>query len=168
MIDSVNSMNENEIIEHFENEVIEHFENEVKNVFEKIYRTGKIADIGSIFIEYDYYYHYKSCAECYGKQRYPIVLSPRYISSEYNYNDRILFVEKAINFKPAWPDCEELDSSGLLNLNIEKLFQLHSRVLLNKAFSKLNKDGFFKKIVSGNVVVYINEHDCEVNTLFIL
>lgn len=78
--------------------LINYFTGEFERIFNKIIQSGKSKEIQAAFIEYDYYYHYTSFFNCYGKQEYPFVEEPRYISSEYDYQKHILFVDEGINF----------------------------------------------------------------------
>ena len=148
--------------------LIDYFINEIEKVLDKIVDSNKQDEIQALFIEYDYYYHYTSCVECYGQQEYPIVVEPRYITSEYDYDKKVFFLDEGINFKPAWIDCEELANFDYLDIsyNLEKMFQNHSRVLLHKALKYLDdnhKLSFFK---NRPFTFYINEHDSEVMMLF--
>ncbi len=146
-------------------ELIKYFKTEFEKIFKAIHLSGKTDEIQAIFIEYDYYYHYKSSFTCYGKQLYPCVLEPRYISQEYDYNKQILFLN-GINFEPAWLTCDGFENLEFLEIFIERLFLLHSRVLLNKALNELDSENKLDFITNKPFSFYINEHDCEVMTLY--
>lgn len=145
-----------------------YFQKEMERVFNEIINSGKQDEIQALFIEYDYYYHYSSCITCYGKQEYPLVEVPRYITDEYDYNKQILFIEKGINFEPAWIDCEAFSELDHLDINfeLERLFQLHSRVLLHKVLVLLVQDGKINFLHNRPFSFYINEHDNEVMMLY--
>jgi hypothetical protein len=152
-----------------DNEVlIDYFKAEFEKVLDKIMQSNKKDEIQALFIEYDYYYHFTSCIECYGQQEYPIIEVPRYITSEYDYNKQILFLDNGINFHPAWIDCEELANFDYLDINyeLETLFQNHSRILLHRALKKLEESNRLSLFKNRPFTFYINEHDCEVMMLF--
>lgn len=151
-----------------ENEkLIEYFKTEFEKLFDEIRSWDKQDEIQAIFIEYDFYYHFTSCLTSYGKQDYPLIEEPRYITGEYDYNKQILFIDKGINFEPAWVNCEEFDNLDYLEIGsqLESLFKLHSRTLLNRALDRLTKQTLtlFK---NRPFTFYINEHDCEVMMLY--
>jgi len=148
--------------------LILYFQNEFERVFKQIQNFGRQAEIQAIFIEYDYYYHYTSCITCYGIQEYPLIEVPRYISNEYDYNKQILFLDKGINFNPAWLSCEEFGDLDYLGINyeLENLFQLHSRVLLHKALDNIDIDKKLNFFQNRPFSFYIKEHDSEVMILF--
>jgi len=148
--------------------LITYFQGEFERIFNDIRGSGKQDDIQGLFIEYDYYYHYTSCIICYGIQAYPIIEEPRYISSEYDYNKQVLFIDNGINFQPAWVDCEEFGDLDYLDINyeLENLFKLHSRVLVHKALDYLELNGRLKLFQNRPFSFYINEHDSEVMQLY--
>lgn len=157
-----------EYLELDNNAIISHFRKELENVFEKIRCSEKHNDIQALFIEYDYYNQLTGNVTCYGQSKYPLIEEPRYISDEVDNNKQVLFFDNCINFQPAWVHCGELADLDYLDidLKLENLFQLHSRVLLHKGLDILrldNKISFFKH---RPVSFYINEHDCEVMTLY--
>ena len=120
----------------FDNDAfIENFQQQFKGIFNKISDAGKQDEIQAIFIEYDFYYHFNSFAACYGIQEYLLVLEPRYIANEFDYTKHVFVIEKAINFKQTWVSCEEFNDLDYceIKFDLEKLFQLHSRVLLHKS-----------------------------------
>lgn len=148
--------------------IILHFQNELEKVFDQIAISEKQHEIQGLFFEYDYYYHYTASIFCYGIQEYPIIDKPRYISKEFDFNKRVLSIDKGINFEPAWLDCEQLSNLNYLEIGtkVEKLFQLNSRVLLHKALDNLRLE---KKLVLFDkypISFYINEHDSEVMLLY--
>ncbi|MBX9780661.1 MAG: hypothetical protein K2X26_09960 [Chitinophagaceae bacterium] len=148
--------------------LIQYFEGEIKKVLAIITDSGKLNEIQALFIEYDYYYHYFSCITCYGIQDYPIIETPRYITDEYDYNKQVLFIENGINFQPAWLDCSEFENLDYIGINyeVEDLFRLHSRVLLHNALDRLHANNQFSLFKNKPVTFFINEHDCEVMTLY--
>ena len=150
------------------NALIKYLQNELEKVFIQIKSSGKQHDIQALFIEYDFYYHYTSNITCYGKQEYPLIEEPRYISNEYDYSKQILFLDTGINFQPAWINCEEFGNLDYLDVNyeLEKLFQLHSRVLLQKALDTLKIEGKINFFQNRPFSFYINEHDSEVMILY--
>ena len=149
-------------------ELINHFQEELEPVINEINLSGKQDEIQALFIEYDFYYHFAGSIECYGKQDYPIVKAPRYITNEVDYNKQILILESSINFKPAWVDCQEFGSLDYIdpNFKMEKLFILHSRTLLHKALENMNTIGKLNLFCNRPFSFYINEHDSEVMTLY--
>ncbi|HEX8332572.1 MAG TPA: hypothetical protein VF622_08110 [Segetibacter sp.] len=148
--------------------LITYFQDEFDRIFNEIIGSGKQDEIQALFIEYDYYYHYTSNITCYGIQQYPLIEIPRYITGEYDYNKRVLFIDNGINFHPAWIDCEEFDNLDYLDINfeLENLFKLHSRVLLHLALDNLNNDGKLGNFKNPPFPFYINEHDSEVMLLY--
>jgi len=152
-----------------DNEVLtDYFKAELEKVLVKILQSNKQDEIQALFIEYDYYYHFTSCIECYGQQEYPIIEVPRYITNEYDYNKNVLFLDDGINFQPAWLDCEELSNFDYLDINyeFEKLFQNHSRILLHNALKNLEENNQFNLFKNRPFTFYINEHDSEVMMLY--
>ena len=149
-------------------ELINHFENEFVKLFDAIIKPGKQDDIQALFIEYDDYYFFNALSVCYGRRDYPLVTEPRYIMDEYDYNKQVLWIENGINFEPAWPDCSEFDDLEYLEVShdLEVLFQLHSRTLLHRALDRLDKNGQLNFLTARPFMFYINEHDCEVMTLY--
>ncbi len=149
-------------------EVIGYFVNEFAKTFTEITNSGKQDDIQACFIEYDDYAHAMSCVTCYGHQDYPLIDEPRYITNEFDYTKQVLFIENGINFKPAWNDCSTLDSQFYLEINseLEQLFKLHSRTLLNKALDRLNTNAQLTFLKAKPFTFYINEHDCEEMMLY--
>ena len=148
--------------------LLAHFQKEFDRVINEIINSGRQDEIQALFIEYDDYDYAISSITCYGPQDYPILEEPRYILGEYDYNKQVLFIEEGINFHPAWVDCGEFGNLDYLDINIDlqNLFQLHSRVLLHKALLNINdKLSFFK---FRPVYFYINEHDNEEMTLYVL
>jgi len=158
----------NEYLELDNTRLILYFEKELGRCINEIIASGKLNEIQALFIEYDYYYHFSSCITCYGKQEYPEIQEPRYISDEYNHNKQVLFLENGVNFQPAWIDCEEFENLDFLEVNYElqRLFQLHSRVLLHKAFDNLNLAGKLDLFKNRPFSFFINEHDCEIMALY--
>lgn len=148
-------------------ELIKYFKAELERIIDEIRSSGKLDDIQSIFIEYDFYYHFISCLTCYGKQDYPLIEEPRYITSEYDYNKLILFIDKGISFEPAWINCEEFDNLDYLEIGseLQDLFKLHSRVLLHRALNRINMETLYL-FKNRPFMFYINEHDCEVMMLY--
>lgn len=148
--------------------LMKYFKGEVDRVVKEILNSKKQDEIQALFIEYDHYYHYDSCVICYGRQEYPIVEKPRYISGEYDPDKQVLVVEHGIDFQPAWVDCQEFEDLDQLEIGfqLEDLFRLHSRVLLCKALDGLAHSGLFKDFNARPLTFYINEHDCEVMTLY--
>ncbi len=145
-----------------------HFQGEIQRMSEQLLRSGKLEEIQAIFIEYDHYYHYISSIICYGKQEYPLIDEPRYITGEYDRNKKVLKLDDGINFQPAWIDCEEFGDLEYLEINfdLENLFRLHSRTLLHKAFDNLNRSGALDFLNNRPFSIYINEHDSEVMMLY--
>lgn len=150
------------------NALTAYFQKEFERVFSEIVNSGTQDEMQALFIEYDYYYHYTSSITCYGLQEYPLIVEPRFISSEYDQNKQVLFLVHGINFQPAWMDCEEFENLDYLDINysLENLGKLHSRVLLHKALDALNVDGKIKYIHNRPFSFYINEHDSEVMILY--
>ena len=150
------------------NALLSYFQIELGKVFTQIISSGKQDEMQALFIEYDYYYHFTSSITCYGRQEYPLIEEPRYISGEYDYNKQILFLDNGINFKPAWVDCEEFGDLDYLDINyqLEDLFRLHSRVLLHKSLDRLKHGGKLDFIQIRPFTFYINEHDSEVMILY--
>jgi len=150
------------------NALVAYFQSELEKVFKQIISSGKQDEIQAVFIEYDYYYHFTSSITCYGRQEYPLIEEPRYISNEYDYNKQVLFLGNGINFKPAWVDCEEFGDLDYLDINyqLENLFKLHSRVLLHKALDRLKENDKMNFIQIRPFSFYINEHDSEVMILY--
>jgi hypothetical protein len=149
-------------------ELINYFVTEWDRVFSKLKSYGLTDDIQAIFIEYDYYYHYTSCIECYGRQAYPIVTTPRYISQEFDWRNKVGETLDAINFQPAWPNCDFFDSIDFYDASIEDVFVLHSRVLLHYALMQLEKAGKLDFLSARPVTFYVSAHDGEVMTLYLL
>ncbi|WP_293301546.1 hypothetical protein [Pedobacter sp. UBA4863] len=150
------------------NALVSYFQNELDKVFKQIIGSGRQDEIQALFIEYDYYYHFTSSITCCGRQEYPSIEEPRYISNEYDYNKQILFLDKVINFKLAWVDCEEFSNLDYLEINyqLEDLFKLHSRVLIHKAIEILNDEGKMNFVKIRPFTFYIKEHDSEVMILY--
>lgn len=150
------------------NALITYFQTEFYKILEQIRNSGKQDEIQALFIEYDYYYHYTSNITCYGRQDYPLIEEPRYITNEYDHNKKVLFLDSGINFQPAWVDCEEFGDLDYLDINykLENLFKLHSRVLLHKALNILNNEGKMSFLQNRPFSFYINEHDSEVMILY--
>jgi len=150
------------------NALISYFEIELEKKLHEIKISGKHQEIQAIFIEYDFYYHFFGDIYCFGKQEYPLLEEPRYISGEFDYQKKILFLDNGINFQPAWIDCEEFAELDYLDIefSLQNLFQLHSRVLLHMALEKINLKNTMNFFQNRPFTFYINEHDCEVMTLF--
>ena len=150
------------------NALIQYLADEIRRILNEIVESGKIHDIQALFIEYDFYYHYTSCVTCYGKQEYPFIETPRYITSEYDYNKQILFIPNGINFQPAWLSCEEFGDFDFLEIDndLEELFKLHSRALLHKALELLKTTGELNILQNRPFSFYINAHDAEVMMLY--
>lgn len=157
-----------EYIELDNNNLILYFKKEFERCLVEIIASGKLNEIQALFIEYDYYYHFSSCITAYGIQKYPEIQEPRYISDEYDDNKQVIFLDNGINFQPAWINCEEFENLAYLDINYElqKLFQLHSRVLLHKALDKLCLAGELDLFKNRPFSFFINEHDCEVMMLY--
>ena len=148
--------------------LVAYFQREFERVLNEIFISGKQDEIQALFIEYDFYYHYTSIIICYGRQEYPVIEKPRYISNEYDFNKQVLFIDNGINFQPAWVDCEEFDNLDYLEVNfdLERLFQLHSRTLLHQALDNLNTNGKLNLFSNRPFSFYINQHDSEVMMLY--
>jgi hypothetical protein len=152
-----------------ENEVlIEYFQKEIEQVLTEIEYSNKQDEIQALFIEYHYYYHFRGGITCYGQQNYPVIEEPRYILGEFNHTKQIIFLDKSINFEPAWLDCQELENFDSLEVvsELENLFQIHSRSLLHKALVKLDNNNKLHLFKNRPFTFYINEHDCEVMMLY--
>ena len=141
---------------------------ELEKTLREIKISGKHHEIQALFIEYDFYYHFFGDIYCFGKQEYPLLEEPRYISGEFDYKKQILFLGNGINFQPAWIDCQEFADLDYLDIdfNLQNLFQLHSRVLLHMALEKINLKNTMNFFQNRPFTFYINEHDCEVMTLY--
>lgn len=148
--------------------LVAYFQREFERVLNEIIVSGKQDEIQALFIEYDFYYDYTSIIVCFGRQEYPVIEEPRYISNEYDYNKQVLFLDNGINFQPAWVDCEEFDNIDYLQVNfdLERLFQLHSRTLLHQALDNLNTNGKLNLFSNRPFSFYINQHDSEVMMLY--
>lgn len=148
--------------------LITYFQTEIERVLDNILASGKLDEIQGIFIEYDHYYHYTSYIICYGKQDFPVMDEPRYIFDELDHSKQILMIEDGINFQPAWVDCYEFEHLDYISidLELENLFQLHSRTLLHIAIDQLRKNNKLDILSNKPFVFYINEHDCEVMILY--
>ena len=148
--------------------LVGYFQSEFERILNEIIISGKQGEIQALFIEYDFYYHYTSIIVCFGRQEYPVIEEPRYISNEYDHNKQVLFIDNGINFQPAWVDCEEFDNLDYLEVNfdLERLFKLHSRTLLHQALDNLNSNGKLNLFSNRPFSFYINEHDSEVMMLF--
>ena len=148
--------------------LITYFQGEFERVLNEITMSGKQDEIQGIFIEYDFYYHYTSVMICFGRQEYPVIEEPRYISNEYDYSKQVLFIDNGINFQPAWIDSEEFDDLDHLDINfdLENLFKLHSRTLLHQALDNLSSNGKLNLFSNRPFSFYINEHDSEVMMLY--
>ncbi len=157
-----------EYLELDNNALILYFQKEVGRCLVEIIASGKLNEIQAWFIEYDYYDHFSSSTTGYGIQKYPDIQEPRYISDEYDDNKQVIFLDNGINFQPAWINCEEFENLAYLDINYElqKLFQLHSRVLLHKALDKLCLAGELDLFKNRPFSFFINEHDCEVMMLY--
>lgn len=150
--------------------LIKYFETEITRVIHEILASKRQDEIQALFIEYDYYYHFTSSVTCYGHQEYPLIEEPRYISDEVDFGKQILFIENGINFQPAWVECLAFGDLDYLEINyeLEKLFQLHSRTLLFRSLQSLDSTGLFDNFKRRPFTFYINEHDSEVMTLYML
>ena len=150
------------------NALTAYFQEEFQRVLNELNISGKQDEIQALFIEYDYYYHYTSSIICYGKQEYPLMKEPRYITGEYDHNKQVLFLDNGVNFEPAWVNCEEFGNLDYLDINfeLENLFRLHSRTLLHKALDILNISGALDFLHNRPFSFYINEHDSEVMILY--
>lgn len=148
--------------------LVSYFITELERVLDEMINSGKVDEIQAVFIEYDYYYHYTSWIYCYGKQDYPEIEEPRYISDEYDYNKQALFIDNAINFHPAWIDCSLFEDLDYVEIHheLEELFKLHSRTLLHKAIDNLRQSNKLDILHNRPFTFYINEHDCEVMMLY--
>ncbi|MDQ8053434.1 MAG: hypothetical protein REI78_10430 [Pedobacter sp.] len=148
--------------------LIIYFQKELDKMINEIISSRALDDIQALFIEYDHYYHFSSCVTGYGIQEYPEIHEPRYISGEYDYNKQVLFLERGIDFEPAWLDCQEFEDLDYLDINFElqRLFQFHSRVLLHKALANLSVAGKLDLFKNRPFSFFINEHDCEVMLLY--
>lgn len=144
--------------------LIDYFQKELEKLIRELTASGRLDEMQALFISYDYYYHYTAGADCYGQQEYPLIEEPRYISREFDYTKQILFIEHAVNFQPAWLDCNEFESLLYLDMNyeLEHLFQLHSRTLLHHALARLDAVDALKRFRNRPFSFYINEHDSEV------
>lgn len=151
-----------------DNTLIVHFQQEFERIINEIMSSGRQEEIQALFIEYDFYYHFSGGITCYGKQAYPEIEEPRYISGEYDHSKQVLFLNNGINFQPAWIDCQEFGNLDYLDINdeLEKLCQLHSIVLLHKALDNLNLSGKLDSLQNQPFSFFINEHDCEVMMLY--
>lgn len=147
---------------------ISYFQNEFQRVFNEIISSGRQDEMQAIFIVYDAYYDYISNIFCYGIQDYPMIEEPRYLKGEFDYDKHVLFLDIGINFQPAWVNCEEFGDLDYLNIDIdlENLFILHSRVLLHQALDNLNSNNQLGIFKNRPFSFYINEHDCEVMMLY--
>jgi hypothetical protein len=146
----------------------DYFQKEFERIIKDITAFNGYSEIQSLFIEYDYYYHYTSCIKCYGIQDYPLVIEPRYITDEYDQDKKILLLENGINFTPAWLNCEEFNELDYLDVNsgLESLFTLHSRVLLHKVLNQLAENNNLDIFKNKPFTFYINEHESEVMMLY--
>ncbi|MDB5200693.1 MAG: hypothetical protein JWQ27_102 [Ferruginibacter sp.] len=148
--------------------LVNRFIPEMEKLLHAIVNSGKMEKVQAIFIEYDYYYHYTSSINAYGIHSYPIIEEPRYLTDEIDELQPVLFLADGINFEPAWISCEALEPLEQLDVefDMQRLFQLHSRVLLHQALAQLQKAGKLELLQNRPFTFYINEHDCEVMTLY--
>ena len=168
---SLDSILQNKLTEYsgLDNDVLTaYFQKEFERVFDEITRSGKQDQMQALFIEYDYYYHYSSNINCYGRQEYPIIEQPRYLTGECDLNKPVLFLNNGLSFQPAWVDCEAFDDLDYLEINfeLETLFKLHSRTLLHKSLDNLSISGALDIFHNRPCSFYINEHDSEVMILY--
>ena len=156
----VNQLDNNNIISSFQNDIIYL----LNLIAERKIENG----LQAVFIEYDYYYHFKGQATGYGKQNYPIVIEPNYLS-EVDFSKVLFYQTEVINFEKAWIDCEDFNWTGEhldVYYQLQRLFQLNSRLLLHQAIQKCYEKGHFDFLKVRPLTFYINEHDSEVMTLF--
>lgn len=148
--------------------LLEEFTEQFVVLFEKLADTGLPDKIQAIRIEYDDYYNFESFAAGYCLQEYPVLLEPKFLREEFSSLNKISMIENAINFEEAWKDCSEFEDLPYLNVEfkLEELYVLHSRTLLNKALETLDSVDQLRILKTRPFTFYINEHDCEVMTLY--
>ena len=160
-VEQIKNLNDSEIINGFEQDLQKLIEFIQKNSFEN--------DIQAIFIEYDYYTDHKAVASAYGKQNYPTIYTPRYISSEIDFSNTIFIHSDNINFDEAWVDCDDfewVENYIEAYSQLQQMFQCHSRVLLHRALHNLEVKRQLNFLTARPFMFYINEHDSEVMTLY--
>lgn len=149
--------------------IIKSFMADVEKMLSLVVDSGKADQLQALFIEYDYYYHFSSVAMGYGRQSYPLVTTPRYLLNEIDFSNEVLSPFAAIDFKPAWPNCEEFDWTNdhlSAGYDLQELFVLNSRLVLHEALAELHGQGRLGALSLRPFTFYINEHDCEVMTLY--
>jgi hypothetical protein len=140
----------------------------LQKVFAGIKGEGSFQPSNAMMIEYDWYYHYNSYATLMKSGfAYPVILEPRY-AEEF---DSSLFIKNypGPDFSTAWPDCSEVeDEAELLALGdrLMNYFQYNSRVFLHLALKEMDKSGELA-FLNQPFIFYVNEHDCEVMSLFV-
>jgi len=160
-VENINQLGNEAIINSFQADIIQ--------LLNFIRDNGYENKLQAIFIEYDYYYHFKGIVSGYGKQEYPIITEPRYVSDEIDFSKVEFAGIEAINFEKAWVDCEAFEwTTEHLDIyyKLLNLYQLNSRVLLHQAIQQCFSDEQLDFLKVRPFTFYINEHDCEVMTLF--
>jgi hypothetical protein len=149
--------------------IIKGFMTDLEQMLSFITSNGKLNELQALFIEYDYYYHFGSVAMGYGRQAYPLVTTPRYLNNDIDFNNSVMEPFPAIDFKPAWPNCEEFAWTNdhlTAGYDLEQLFKLNSHLLLHEALAALDGQGRLVALSLRPFTFYINEHDIEVMTLY--
>lgn len=153
------------------NSIINSFKNDILELCKYIGKHNHYNKLQAIFIEYDYYESYKADVRGFGKQNYPIILTPRYIYTEIDFSKKCFNIFNAIDFKQAWVDCEDFEwilTYDEVFYELQNLFQFHSAILLFKALESLDKNGALSQFLVRPFTFYINERECEEITLYVL
>jgi hypothetical protein len=149
--------------------IFSNFEKDITKLLGIVASKKLETELQAIFLEYDYYYDYKAVAVGYGLQIYPTVTEPQYLTNEVDLTKALFEPIEAIDFEEAWADCEEFEWTNEfveIYYQLLKLYQLNLRVLLHEALERCFQNGQLDFVKVRPFTIYVNEHDCEVMTLY--
>jgi hypothetical protein len=152
-----------------EQKAVASFRADFARVFAEIAGREDFPFIGAIMMEYDWYYHYSSSLTLMKNGfAYPVLTEPRYLK-EFDLSQYGETIGGPV-FIDALPNCEEVeDEAEILEMGYKLMhyYELNARVLLHKALKEMDTSGELAFLPNRPFVFYINEHDCEVMSLFV-
>lgn len=127
----------------------------------------------ALFVEYDYYGHKNAWVGVFGKWNWELMINSAYLKGNW-YEDKIFELGNAITFINAWPEFVEMEFDKIDNefgLEISdrliSLYKLNSRILLHHSLKQIDEEGGLDFLNIRPFHFFINEHDCEVSSLYI-
>jgi len=153
--------------------IINEFKKGFMMVFDLMKSSSSQNSAQALFVEYDYYGHKNAWVGAFGKWNWELMINSAYLKGNW-YEDKVFELGNAVTFNNAWPEFvemefEEIDNEFGLEFSdrLISLYKLNSRLLLHQSLKHIDEEGGLDFLNIRPFYFYINEHDCEVSSLYV-